>query len=267
MQVLGHADPLSSADIQTCFRHGSVWLETSGKPRRLYDSDQLLHRGNMLHLYCNHTTLTPCPYRPQLIRDFETFSIWYKPAGMLSQGSKWGDHWALYRWLQLNHWPQRQAFITHRLDRFTRGLMIVAHQASINRQFHRLFEQHEIRKTYRAVVQGQANFKGEKKISTTVEGKTALSLMRVLDRDDQQSLSLIEIQPQTGRKHQIRRQLSGLGLPVKNDRQYGQAPFAGDMELQASELAFNHPLTGERLCISVNDDTLLSLPPRQPGTS
>lgn len=260
LEALNNIEELAKEDIRQCFLHGAVWLESVGKPQRLYDRNTPLRAGNVVHLYCNPTTLSACPYRPQLIRDFIDYSIWFKPSGMLSQGSKWGDHWTLHRWIRLNHWPDRRTFITHRLDRYTQGLMIVAHDKSINQRFHRLFERREIEKAYRAIVNGLAEFKHPQRVETAIDGKPALTLIQALAVDTRSRRSLLEIRPQTGRKHQIRRHLADIGLAVVNDRQYGQAPFDGDLQLQACELGFNNPLDGERLCIRLNNDKLLALP-------
>lgn len=258
MEMIANSDILSEQQITQCFDNGSVWLQESGKPARIYDAKIVLKPGQMLHCYCNQSTLSPCPYKPELVKDFEDFSIWDKPSGMLSQGSKWGDHWTLHRWVKQNIWPERETFITHRLDRFTQGLMIVAHQKTINWQFHRLFEGREIHKTYRAIVSGLMAEGEDRTINTLVEEKLAETQIHVIGQQLDSQQSLLEIKPTTGRKHQIRIQLAELGHPVVNDRQYGLPPFEGDLMLQASGLEFNHPVTSERLCIELSNDRLLS---------
>ncbi len=259
LDLLSAATELERDILQQCFTHGAVWLEARGKPQRLYDPAFVPAPDQQLHLYCNHSTLAECPYRPELIEDFTTFSIWYKPAGMLSQGSKWGDHWCLHRWVQLHRWPERDAFITHRLDRFTQGLMIVAHDKTSNRQLHRLFEQHRIDKTYRAVVQGLPPAGMQWDIDSAIDGRPARTRVRVLQRDSARGRSLLELQPMTGRKHQLRIHLARAGYPVVNDRRYGQPPFTGDLALQACALAFPNPMNGQGIGILLNDDRLLNL--------
>ncbi len=254
--LLAHPE-LSPGQIETCFQHGAVWLQTRHKPRRIYDPQARINRGQQLHLYCNQSTLTPCPYQAELVQDFDSFSIWDKPAGMLSQGSKWGDHWTMQRWIKQHIWPRRDCLITHRLDRYTSGLMIVAHDEQINQKFHRAFEQREISKTYRAIVSGNMQIGDELKLTTAVDGKPASTNVRVLASANGQSL--LEITPETGRKHQIRIHLAGINHPLINDRQYGQPPHAGDLMLQACGLGFIHPQHGESLTIKLADDRLLSL--------
>jgi tRNA pseudouridine32 synthase / 23S rRNA pseudouridine746 synthase len=67
------------------------------------------------------------PIAPKLIADEASFRIWYKPAGLMLAGTKFGDHCAINRWVETNQLPQRPVFIVHRLDRFATGLMILAH--------------------------------------------------------------------------------------------------------------------------------------------
>ena len=259
LDLLDRNTELSTAQIRQCFEHGAVWLEATGKPVRLYDSGRLLQPGQKLHLYCNQSTLSSCPYSAELVADQTAFSIWNKPSGMLSQGSKWGDHWTLHRWIKQHVWPQRECLITHRLDRYTEGLIIVAHNDSINRQFHRLFENRAIQKTYRAIVFGEMPLSQVLDIDSPVDGKHAKTYIRVLDSQPDPALSLLEVIPETGRKHQIRIHLAAAGHPVLNDRLYGQEPFSGDLMLQASALKFVHPERKNGLHFEIPADKRLSL--------
>lgn len=240
-QILIEHNRLPQAEILECFNNGAIWVEGRSKPKRLYDANRQLKAGQKLHLYCNQSTLQPCPFEPRLISDLTRFSIWFKPAGMLTQGSKWGDHWTLYRWIEQHVWPDRKCLITHRLDRFTHGLMIVAHDGDINSRFHRQFEQQQVKKTYRAIVSGLLDQADISDIDTPVEGKPALTRVRKLSEDPQTQLTLLELKPQTGRKHQIRVHLSSIGHPVLNDRLYASGPYTGDLQLQACALSFQHP--------------------------
>ncbi|MDJ0881132.1 MAG: RNA pseudouridine synthase [Gammaproteobacteria bacterium] len=259
IDVLGHPHKLNTVELQACFEHGAVWLETKGKPRRIYNCNEQVKKGHILHLYCNATTLTLCPYEARLIADMDHFSIWDKPSGMLSQGSKWGDHWTIQQWIQKYYFPDRQNLITHRLDRFTRGLIIVAHDDPINRHFHRMFEHHQIQKTYRAIVTGLIPPSEHIRIDNPVHGRQALTTLKVIQQDRHGNRTLVEIQPQSGRKHQIRIHLAELGFPIVNDRSYGSAPFTGDLQLQACQLAFKHPLTQQLLSYSLPKKDLLHL--------
>ncbi len=256
--LLQQTAELSADIIHSCFDNGSVWLQKFAKPIRIRDTETILTAGQQIYLYCNKSTLDPCPYVPALIKDFETFSIWNKPSGMLSQGSKWGDHWTLYRWIEQHVWPQRQSFITHRLDRFTQGLMIVAHSEECNSLLHRMFENRQVKKTYRAIVRGLIDNKQTFDIASNVQNKKAVTSIRLISQNTPSNYSVIEAKPQTGRKHQIRIHLASIGHPVLNDRQYGTEPHAGDLRLQASALEFTHPYTQQKLSINLSEKELLS---------
>lgn len=258
IDLLDSDEELTREQITSCFENGSVWLETAGKPQRLYESLTLLKPGHKIHCYCNSTTLSNCPFEAELVADFTDFSIWNKPSGMLCQGSKWGDHWALYRWIKQNYWPERESFITHRLDRFTSGLVIVAHTATVNKQFHRLFENRLIKKTYRAIVSGLMTQDQHLVLDTKIEQKNAQSLVQVIDLQTSSKQSLVTIKPQTGRKHQIRIHLAEIGHPIINDRNYGKPPFDGDLRLQANALEFTNPVNNEKIQVSLQPDKLLS---------
>ncbi len=254
-ELLAPAFAGDEEELLRCFRHGAVWWQTGGKPKRLHDPGQPVKPGHRLHLYCNASTLADCPHEARLVADFGRYSAWDKPAGMLSQGSKWGDHWTLQRFVQMRHWPDREALSVHRLDRYTRGLMLVAHDAEANAALHRLFEQGQVEKTYRARVQGEMDTGEERVIDAPIDGRSALSRVRVLDRDN--GTSRVEIRPRTGRKHQIRRHLAGIGHPVLNDRLYGSPPFDGDLQLEAVALDFPDPFTGEPCHLTLSGEELI----------
>ncbi len=250
LQCLQPGNPLNEDELLRCFEHGAVWWQTSGKPRRLRNPGQIVKPGHQLHLYCNQSTLEPCPHRPEPVADFGRYSVWDKPSGMFSQGSKWGDHWTLQRWVQMHHWPERDCLTVHRLDRHTRGLMLLAHDAEANAALHRLFEQGRVRKTYRAEVRGAMEPGTTLTCDEPIDGRAARTRIRVLTSDG--ATSLVEAQPETGRKHQIRRHLAHLGHPVVNDRLYGEPPHQGDLRLEAVALEFEDPFDSSARCIRID---------------
>jgi len=261
IDLLESLEELSREQLEACFKNGAVWLETAGKPQRLYNPQAILKPGHRIHCYSNLSTQAPCPLTAELVADFVDFSIWNKPSGMLCQGSKWGDHWALYRWIKHHHWPERDSFITHRLDRFTSGLVIVAHTDSINKKFHRLFENRLIKKTYRAIVSGLLTQGSQLTLDAKIDNKNAKSHIQVIDQLSSAKQSLLEIKPETGRKHQIRIHLADIGYPVVNDRNYGQPPFTGDLMLQASELEFTNPVNNKNIVARLEANKLLNFNP------
>ncbi|MBL7004425.1 MAG: RluA family pseudouridine synthase [Gammaproteobacteria bacterium] len=258
-ELTSDQDLLQAKHILQCIDNGAAWITQKNKTNRFYDPDLIINSGEELHIYCNEFTLKPCPFEALLISDQQDFSIWFKPSGMLSQGSKFGSHWSIHRWIEQHVFQHRTCHISHRLDRFTQGLMIVAHNKKTNTKLHRLFEHREIQKTYRAVVNGLFPTGECVEINSQINHQDAETMITGLNENIAKNQSLLSITPRTGRKHQVRRHLSYIGHSVINDRQYGQPPFKGDLMLQAAELDFNHPTTGEALHFSAPEEFLLKL--------
>lgn len=227
------------------------------KAERLRRLKRTLKQDQVISFYYNPELLDQIPQEPRLIDDMGSYSVWIKPRGMLSQGSKWADHTALYRWVEMNfselHTKDkstRQCWIVHRLDRATCGLMLLAHSKKMASKLSKLFESHAINKSYRAWVWGKLNSK-QQTISTPIDNKEAVSHITQLDYHQTTNATLIEIKIETGRKHQIRKHLSGIQHPIIGDRLYGRddldARFASrpDLQLTAFRLEFLCPETNQ----------------------
>jgi tRNA pseudouridine32 synthase/23S rRNA pseudouridine746 synthase len=151
---------------------------------------------------------------------------------MFSHGSKWGDHCAIDRWVETHLTPERPVFLVHRLDRATDGLMVLAHKKQIARELARMFHAREIKKRYLAWVVGRVSFNGpDKVIDTPIEGRAAISRVTLLQYDQKRDRSLLQVEIETGRKHQIRRHLNGIGHAVVGDRLYGDEITDEDLRL------------------------------------
>lgn len=259
IDVLGEHTLLSRQSIKQAMHKGAVWLTRRRGTRRLRRADKKLQPKDQLHLYHDPKVLSSAPSEARLIVDEGGFSIWCKPFGMLSQGSKWGDHCTIARWVETHLRPQRPAFVVHRLDRAATGLMIVAHAKRVATAFAAMFEQRELEKTYTALVRGEVN--APQTISEVIDTKPAVSHIRPLEYDAQTDRSLIEVRIDTGRKHQIRRHLAGVEHPIIGDRLFGATtPGAStDLCLTASALAFISPIDGAKKRYVLPDDLQLSL--------
>jgi tRNA pseudouridine32 synthase/23S rRNA pseudouridine746 synthase/23S rRNA pseudouridine1911/1915/1917 synthase len=153
---------------------------------------------------------------------------------------------------------RNRVFIVHRLDRETSGLLVFARTPFAK---HRLQETWpETVKQYLAVVHGAVTpdartisshlaenaVHGVYETSDRAKGKLAHTAYRVLKRG--RRCSLLEIDLLTGRKHQIRVHLAGIGHPVVGDRRYGPPDKAHrQLALHAVALAFRHPVSGKEL--------------------
>jgi len=243
---LAEVTDLSQQHIKQVMQKGAVWLTNKQGTRRLRRADKKLKKGDELHLYYDERVLASEVAEARLIADEGAYSIWFKPYGMLSQGSKWGDHCTINRWAELHLKPQRPAFIVHRLDRAASGLIIIAHQKKIASALAELFQKRAIKKSYRVVVEGV--FEPEEArlhIDAEIDGRPASSWVSLIELDSVQNRSLLEVEIGTGRKHQIRRHLAGIGWPVVGDRLYGQGDEKSEnLQLTAYSLSFCCPLSG-----------------------
>lgn len=153
--------------------------------------------------------------------------------------------------------------IVHRIDKDTSGLILVVKQNTIHQEIAELIQKHQIKRTYRAIVNGiieedegtiDASIgrspQNRMKNAVTKDGKTAVSHFKVLKRFH--NMTYAEISLETGRTHQIRVHFSYIHHPVLGDPLYGgirkSYPLNGQA-LHAFRLEFIHPVTKKELCV------------------
>ena len=258
--LLSATSELSQTRIKQCMQAGSVWLTRDKHTARLRRASKPLKIGDELHLYFDERILAQPELAAQLLFDEGEYSLWFKPSGMLSQGSKWGDTNTVYRYSERHLQPQRPAFIVHRLDRAASGLMLIAHSKKMASTFSQMFEKRQItEKSYHARVKGDCmHWKKTHTLDDKVNGKPALSRVRCLSYDSEANQSLLEVQIETGRKHQIRKHLSGAWFAILGDRLYGHADeHSVDLQLRSTTLAFDCPISGEPKSFTLPDELTL----------
>jgi len=249
VDLLHQSTGLSKQRIKLAMTQGAVWVTRGRNTRRLRRAKRALRVGDEMHLYYDAKILAEIPPEPTLIADVGGYSVWCKPRGLRSQGSKWGDHCTLARWAERHLQPERSAFTVHRLDRAADGLMLLAHSRSIAAALSALFQKREVEKRYRALVAG--DFSGQPnpmRVERPINDKVAISEISLLQIIDDGGRSLVDVRIETGRKHQVRRHLAELGYPVIGDRLYGAGAEDGvDLQLTAYLLAFHCPVNDERV--------------------
>ncbi len=181
-----------------------------------------------------------------------------KQAGLLSMGSEGEKERTAHRILNehlkaLTKSPAQQAFIVHRLDRETSGLMMFARSRRIQAVLQQNWK--SVTKKYLAVVEGAPSKANGTIRNNLVESKSfrmhrverggepAITHYRVLRTCGDRSL--VELTLETGRKNQIRVQMAGLGHPIVGDRKYGASSDpARRLALHSCEMKFCHPVSG-----------------------
>lgn len=155
------------------------------------------------------------------------------------------------------------ALVVHRLDQATSGVMVFARGLDTQRRLCAAFERRQIGKRYVAVVAGcPADASGRIDLPLAadwpnrprqqvdhVHGKASLTCWRVLDADAERDCSRLELEPLTGRSHQLRVHLGAIGHPILGDALYAPPTIhcrAPRLLLHASALEFVHPATGDR---------------------
>ena len=138
-------------------------------------------------------------------------------------------------------------WLVHRIDRMTSGLLVFAKTPEANRALGDRFAGHDVEREYIAVVAGEVP--ADVTIDRPIAGKRAVTHVRVAER--RAGATVIRARLETGRTHQIRLHLAGLGHPVLGDSQHGGeaarrfAPRPPRMALHAAVLGIAHPRTGE----------------------
>jgi tRNA pseudouridine32 synthase/23S rRNA pseudouridine746 synthase len=187
-----------------------------------------------------------------------------KPAGLLSVPGRGPDKQDCASARAQAQWPD--ALIVHRLDMATSGLLLMARGAALQRTLSMAFEARDVHKRYVAVVAGHmAQGKGEIDLPLMADwprrprqkvdahGKPSLTRWRVLAHEADargRPQTRLELEPVTGRTHQLRVHLQAIGHPILGDALYAdEADCARSprLLLHACALALTHPVTGAAL--------------------
>jgi 23S rRNA pseudouridine1911/1915/1917 synthase len=206
--------------------------------------------------------------------DNHLIAVW-KPAGLLTQGDRSGDPNLLDEvktWLAREFAKPGNVYLglLHRLDRQVAGVVLFARTSKAASRLSAQFREHTIEKTYWALVQGQPE-PPSARLTHFIEDlaeragviahakagpgrKEARLRYRMFSTAG--DVSAIELMLETGRKHQIRAQLSAVGHPIVGDFAYrATLAFEGaGIALVAKRLAFTHPVSKHVLAIEVPDE-------------
>ncbi len=162
-----------------------------------------------------------------------------KPAGLLTAPTPESDRGNLSD--RLSRERNTRIFVVHRIDLDTSGILVFAKNEDSNRVLSDIFREHKIKRQYQAVVLG-AWPDALTRIEEEVGGKAAVSHFKVVERFGEKA-TLLTVELETGRTHQIRIHTSNAGYPVLGDKKYGRVSDLAPprMALHAKLLDFAHP--------------------------
>jgi tRNA pseudouridine32 synthase/23S rRNA pseudouridine746 synthase len=195
----------------------------------------------------------------------DTLLVFDKPSGLLAVPGRGADRQDSLSARVQARYPD--ALIVHRLDMSTSGLMVMARGPAAQRELNKAFAAREVSKRYVAVVAGRLQAPPEDwgmidlpiivdwpnrplRVVDPVRGKPSLTRWRVLGAGPDGVGTRVELEPVTGRSHQLRVHLRELGHPILGDALYaprGVQAQAPRLLLHAWSLRFFHPVTRETL--------------------
>lgn len=186
-----------------------------------------------------------------IVYEDEYLAVIKKPAGIVVSGNTFKsiDNALTQNLIKSGHPDAVRPRPVHRLDYPTTGLLLVGKTSASILALNTLFEQKEIHKTYHAITIGSMSKNGM--IQSPIDDKKAISkyqVLRSIPSDRFGTLNLVELSPETGRRHQLRKHLSGLGNPILGDKDYGKEGLilkGKGLYLHASRLKFKHPFSKE----------------------
>jgi 23S rRNA pseudouridine1911/1915/1917 synthase len=249
--VAGRLPELSRSSAAKLIEQGKVTVNGQAEHKAGYR----LRAADKVRIDYDHTEANKIPSitLPVIYEDKDCVVI-DKPMGLLTHSKgAFNPEPTVATWLssRVKDMDSERAGIVHRLDRATSGVMIAAKTPEALSWLQKQFSQRKVKKTYIAVVKGtpdepeaiidmpiERNPRRPQTFRVGSRGKAAVTAYKVLEEGD--GTSLLELQPTTGRTHQLRVHLAHIGHPIVGDELYG-APKAERLFLHAMSLEITLP--------------------------
>lgn len=209
-----------------------------------------VRKGDRIVLSNPPVALAPGPQHFEdswLLEDTGEILAVNKPAGLLSEPTRWGEGVNL-RDLAIQRFGPLILF--HRLDRDTSGVLLLTRPGEINKLLDHAFKSHQIQKEYVALVPAPNHLATSGVIDLRLDNDPQRrDKMRVVEKGGQRAITRYEVEtsvggiqqvrlwPQTGRTHQLRLHLAHCGAPILGDRLYGDAQSAPRLMLHAHQIS------------------------------
>lgn len=207
--------------------------------------------GETIELFQEEKSNTPLlNLKLEILYEDDYLGIVNKPAGIVVSGNKFRTiENALNGNLQPSNEPDAlvKPQAIHRLDYPTSGVLLIGKTRKTVIKLNQLFEECSIEKIYKAVCIGEILENG--RINQAIDGKnseTYFTKIKTVLSPKFKHLSLVQLHPKNGRKHQLRIHLSNLGFPILGEKLYGdpKSNLKGKgLFLHANSLRFQHPIT------------------------
>ena len=269
--VLAQLPGYSRAQIQTLIRDGRVLVD--GATQKTGYKFKGGEEVSVLIPPLEETSIEPEEIDLEIVYEDDDLAVIDKAAGMVvhpGSGNETGTlvNALLARYPELADMmddPQTQdrLGIVHRLDRGTSGLLVIARNKATLLALMRQFQERSVDKVYLALLESRPKSntglvdapitrdpRQRKRMWVHRDGKPAQTEFQVLDDHFQGDRALVQLKLLTGRTHQIRVHMAFIGCPVMGDTVYGRRKQRVKLKrqfLHAHELAFEHPVTGERM--------------------
>lgn len=245
----------SKKGIKKALKRGEIWLDNKkGK------SGDWVKEGQ--HIELRDLELNPpkpYPLELEIIYEDEYFAVINKPAGISVSGNQFRTiQNAIINQIKVSNfddalkWPRP----VHRLDNQTSGLLVIAKTAKAIINLSKQFENKDVKKTYYALVIGEPEKSGI--INLPIDNHKATSLFKTLKTINSiksNKISLIELEPQTGRTHQLRIHCAKSGFPILGDKLYGDQNntlLHKGLFLSANKISLKHPFLNDIITLEIN---------------
>jgi tRNA pseudouridine32 synthase/23S rRNA pseudouridine746 synthase len=244
---------LSKSILKKVLNNGGVWLRRFSSSKRVRNrraTTELNLESHIEFFYDAKLHSLPVP-EARVVLDQKDWGLWYKPSGLLSQGTEFGDHCSILRQVEK---IKGKAFLVHRLDREAHGLILIAYHHKAAAAFSALWQKNEVKKFYKVEVLGDIskNYPKGGEIDFKLDGKVAKTSFSIFSQNEYTATLLVQIH--TGRLHQIRRHFDQLGFPVVGDPKYGVGNKNDQgIKLMAYQLIFKNPLNNKEVNFELKD--------------
>jgi 23S rRNA pseudouridine1911/1915/1917 synthase len=253
LEALSHLSPQSSkTTLRSWIKEGRVYIDQA--PTKT--ATEIVLKGQLVTVSNRKKFL---PQDIEVLYEDQDFVVIDKPNNLLSVAAAFENEETAHGILK-NYYRPRKVFIVHRLDQDTSGVMLFALNQHAHEKLKEIFENHDIQRSYTAIVEGQMEslsgtwknylYEDDQYFVHTTEdperGREAITHYKTLATS--KKYSWLNLTLETGRKNQIRVHCQKAGHPVVGDKKYGgHASPIKRLCLHAHLLAFIHPITKKKL--------------------